>query len=78
MGTTVNADHASISLDKKAKSSEKAVVKSSIYVPTEAHKKLREIAFTTDCKVHDLYLEGINRVLESRGFPPVTKENQEE
>ena len=48
------------------------VHKTTLYVPPSAHERLREIAFTERKKVHDLYMEGIDRVLESRGHPERT------
>lgn len=45
------------------------VVHTSIYLPKEAHQKLREIAYTTDKKVHDLIMEGVDQVLRRHGHP---------
>lgn len=42
-----------------------------LYLPKGAHQKLREIAFTTDRKLHDLLIEGIDEVLRRHGHPPV-------
>ena len=39
------------------------IVHTSIYVPKNLHRKLREAAITNDCKVHDLILRGIQAVL---------------
>ncbi len=42
-------------------------VHTSIYLPREVHRRLREIAFTRDVKVHDVIMEGIDdRVAEAR------------
>jgi len=38
-----------------------------IYLPKAVHRKLKEIAFTTDQKVHDVILEGINATLQKYG-----------
>lgn len=43
------------------------IVHTSIYLPKPVHRKLREIAFTTDRRVHDLLLEGVDHVLRSHG-----------
>ena len=43
----------------------------SVYLPKEAHKRLREIAFTTDQKVHDIIMEGVNMALAKYGQPPI-------
>jgi len=52
-----------------ARSASPDVVHTSIYLPKEAHQKLREIAFTTDKKVHDLIMEGVDQVLRRHGHP---------
>src|SRR5215207_9949526 len=45
------------------------IVHSSIYVPKPAYRKLREIALVSECKVHDLILDGIDTVLREHGHP---------
>lgn len=50
-----------------------ATVKSSLYLPPKAHRLLKEIAFAQDCKVHDLVIEGIDRVLNSHGYGTVAE-----
>ena len=42
-------------------------LKTSIYIPDHVHDRLREIAFAERRKVHDLLMEGIDRVIEDRG-----------
>jgi hypothetical protein len=49
------------------------VVHTSIYIPRPAHRKLREIAYTTEVKIHDLIMEGIDAVLIKHGHPPLAK-----
>lgn len=44
-------------------------IKSSLYLPPAVQDRLREIAFTERKKIHDLFLEGIDLVIESRGHP---------
>lgn len=40
----------------------------SIYIPLPAYNRLREIAFVEHpTKIHDLIMEGIDRVIKSRG-----------
>jgi hypothetical protein len=46
-------------------------VKTSVYLPAQAHRKLKEIAFAKDCKVHDLIVDGLNRVLADNGYAPI-------
>lgn len=43
------------------------VHRTSIYVPLEAHERLREIAFAERKKYHDLVMEGIDLVIQKRG-----------
>lgn len=43
------------------------IVKSTVYIPDAVHERLREIAFTERCRLHDLIMEGLDRVMESRG-----------
>lgn len=43
--------------------------KTSIYIPDAVMHRLREIAFTERRKLHDLFLEGLDRVIENRGHP---------
>ena len=45
------------------------IVDTSVYLPKQAHRKLKEIAFHTDKKVHDLIMEGIDEVLKRHGHP---------
>lgn len=49
------------------------VVHTSIYLPRQVHRKLREIAFTRDVKVHDVIMEGIDEALRKYGHPSVAK-----
>ena len=48
------------------------VVHTSVYLPKEVHRRLREIAFTRDVKVHDVIMEGIDAALQKHGHPSVT------
>lgn len=48
---------------------EAGMMRTSLYLPRAVHDKLREIAFTERRKVHDLFIEGIDKVLTGRGFP---------
>ena len=47
------------------------VVHTSVYLPREVHRRLREIAFTRDCKVHDVIMEGIDAALQKHGHPSI-------
>jgi len=48
----------------------------SIYIPRASFERLREIAFHERAKIHDLIMEGINRVIENRGHPERTKDER--
>lgn len=43
------------------------VHKTSLYIPRPAFERLREIAYTKRCKVHDLVMQGIDRVIAEHG-----------
>ncbi|MCP2083959.1 UNVERIFIED_ORG: hypothetical protein J2W74_005224 [Methylorubrum zatmanii] len=47
------------------------IVHTSVYLPREVHRRLREIAFTRDVKVHDVIMEGIDEALRKHGHPSV-------
>ena len=47
------------------------VVHTSVYLPREVHRRLREIAFTRDVKIHDVIMEGIDAALQKHGHPAV-------
>ena len=47
--------------------SNRNVHRTSVYVPREAYDRLREIAFTKRCKVHDLIMQGVDRVIAEHG-----------
>ncbi|WP_157950456.1 hypothetical protein [Pannonibacter carbonis] len=52
------------------------VVKSTVYLPPLVHRKLKEIAFAKDCKIHDLLMEGVTRILVEHGHPSVDELRQ--
>jgi hypothetical protein len=39
----------------------------SVYIPREAYERLREIAFHERKKIHDLLMEGLDKVIADRG-----------
>ncbi len=49
------------------------IVHTSVYIPKAAHRQLREVAFTTDQKVHDLIMEGIDATLRKYGHPGIER-----
>lgn len=40
----------------------------SLYLPEAAHQQLRKLAFEEDRKMHDYFMEGLDRVFEQRGL----------
>ncbi|CAL80033.1 hypothetical protein BRADO6406 [Bradyrhizobium sp. ORS 278] len=58
---------------KPAKASEGKVrttyKRSMLYLPPKAKKKFKEIAFISDRKEHDIYLEALREYLEKLGHP---------
>ncbi|WP_315806349.1 MULTISPECIES: hypothetical protein [unclassified Bradyrhizobium] len=40
-----------------------------LYLPPKAKKKMQEIAFITDRKPHDIYLDALREYLEKSGHP---------
>ncbi len=49
------------------------IVHTSVYLPRPVYRKLREIAFTTDQKIHDVIMEGIDAALRKYGHPSVNE-----
>ncbi len=47
------------------------IVHTSVYLPRPVYMKIREIAYVTDQKIHDLLIEGIDNVLRNHGHPGV-------
>lgn len=47
------------------------IVHTSVYLPRPVYMKIREIAYVTDQKIHDLIMEGIDNVLQNHGHPGV-------
>jgi hypothetical protein len=45
------------------------IVHTSVYLPKSVHRKLKEIAFHTDRKIHDIIMEGIDETLKRHGHP---------
>ena len=41
----------------------------SVYIPRAAFERLREMAYYERCKIHDLIMEGLDRVIAERGHP---------
>jgi hypothetical protein len=43
-------------------------VHTSVYLPRDLRRRLREIAAAEECKVHDLILEGVRHVVDQRAI----------
>lgn len=52
-----------------ARKTQPDIVHTSVYLPKAVHRKLKEIAFHTDRKIHDLIMEGIDETLRKHGHP---------
>lgn len=50
---------------------ERLIVHSSLYLPEGVYEALRKIAFEERRKIHDLVLEGVDAILQKRGYPTV-------
>lgn len=49
----------------------------SLGLPAEAHEKLRELSFHERTSITQLILEGVDRLFESRGLPPLAKSSKD-
>lgn len=49
------------------------VIHTSIYLPKPVYLKLREIAYVTDRKIHDVIMEGVDAALKQYGHPSVAE-----
>jgi len=47
------------------------VKQQTLYLPHEVHKRLKLLAFEEDKRQHDLLLEGLDLLFESRGLPGI-------
>jgi hypothetical protein len=50
----------------------------SVYIPRAVYERLREIAFHERVKIHDLIMEGLDRVIAERGHPERVKDSTKE
>jgi hypothetical protein len=61
----------------KASTASKATVEDAVhtsaYIPAAAFERLREIAFHKRCKIHDLFLDGLDAVLAKHGHAPTER-----
>ena len=49
------------------------VIHTSIYLPKPVYLKLREIAYTTDQKIHDVIMDGVDAALKQYGHPSIAE-----
>ena len=47
------------------------VKQQTVYLPLPVHDQLRRLAFEERVSMHDLLIEGLDRVFRDRGLPPV-------
>lgn len=62
------ADSARVEAKTTPAKGEGEMFRTSLYLSRAVHDKLREIAFHEGCKVHELFMEGIDTVLTKRGY----------
>jgi hypothetical protein len=58
---------------KAAKDERKSAPHVSVYISDAVNKEIRKLALELDVKAHDLYLEGIDRMLKAHGRPSIAK-----
>ena len=66
---TTPAIEATVSKSSKPANGESEMFRTSLYLSRAVHEVLREIAFHERKKVHDLFMEGLDLVLEKRRHP---------
>mgnify|MGYP005991687695 CR=1 FL=1 len=49
----------------------------SLGLPAEAHEKLRELSYHERTSITRLILEGVDRLFENRGLPPLAKSSKD-
>ena len=50
------------------------VKQQTLYLPIETHRQLRLLAFTEEVKQHDLLLEAVSLLFQSRGLPTLNND----
>jgi hypothetical protein len=58
-------------LPKSGEASRKSLPHVSVYVSPAVNREIRKLALELDVKAHDLYLEGIDRMLKAHGRPSI-------
>lgn len=61
---------ASVTATATPAKNEAEMFRTSLYLSRAVHDKLREIAFHERKKVHELFIEGLDKVLAERGYAP--------
>jgi hypothetical protein len=62
-----------VAATKKAAKERKSLPHISVYVSPAVNREIRKLALELDVKAHDLYLEGIDRMLKAHGRPSIAK-----
>ena len=73
LGVTSEAEPLPVVEPAKPKAKAADIVHTSIYVPKVAYRKLQEIALVQDRKVHDIIMDGIDKVLQGHGHAPTER-----
>ncbi|MEZ5834949.1 MAG: ribbon-helix-helix domain-containing protein [Geminicoccaceae bacterium] len=47
----------------------KPIKQQTVYLPVPVYEQMRRLAFEERCKMHDLLMEGLDRVFRDRGLP---------
>ncbi|MEZ5823235.1 MAG: hypothetical protein R3C97_00340 [Geminicoccaceae bacterium] len=47
----------------------KPIKQQTVYLPIPVYEQMRRLAFEERCKMHDLLMEGLDRVFRDRGLP---------
>lgn len=57
----------------KAQSGRPGIKQQTAYLPEPVHNQLRHLAFDENRKMHDLLMEGLDRVFKSRGLKSIAE-----
>ena len=68
----VALDPAPVALDP-APSQRPDVKQQTVYLPLPVYEQLRRLAFEERVKMHQLLMEGLDRVFRDRGLPPLSE-----
>ncbi|MEZ5848047.1 MAG: ribbon-helix-helix domain-containing protein [Geminicoccaceae bacterium] len=55
----------------------KPIKQQTVYLPLPVYEQMRRLAFEERCKMHDLLMEGLDRVFRDRGLAPIAELRKE-